>query len=132
MMEKMKIWGMCMAAHVGGEMMLEQLLEAGVIEIFPLSHMRGLSIRDSIVIADECENLTTKHITLLMSRIEENSEIIFCGDMAQVDFKKGKQYSGMNHMIESLAGDPLFGVVKLIKSERGPVPNLCDKISPPI
>ena len=131
MIEKMKIWGMCMAAHVGGEMMLDQLLEEGIIEIFPLSHMRGLSIRDSIVIADECENLTTKHITLLMSRIEENSEIIFCGDMAQVDFKRGEKYSGMNHMINSLAGEALFGAVKLIKSERGPVPRLCDKISPP-
>ena len=129
--EKMKLWGMCMATHVGGEMMLDQLLEEGVIEIFPLSHIRGMSFRDSIILTDECENLTTKHITLLMSRIEENSEIIFCGDMAQVDFKKGEKYSGMNHMINSLAGDPLFGAVKLIKSERGPVPRLCDKISPP-
>ena len=126
--EKCKIWGMCMASHVGGTDMLDQLLEDGTIEIFPISHIRGLS---SIVLADESENLTAKHITLLMSRIEEDSEIIFCGDMAQVDFRQGAKHSGMNHMIESLEGDKLFGVVKLVKSERGPVPRLCDKIIPP-
>ena len=129
--DKTKIWAMPLASHVGGELMLDKFLDDGIIEVFPLSHIRGLSIKDSIIIADECENLTTKHITLLLSRVEENSEIIFCGDMAQVDFKQGAKYSGMNHMINTLAGDPLFGVVKLIKSERGPVPNLCDKISPP-
>ena len=129
--EKCKIWGMCMASHVGGTDMLDQLLEDGTIEIFPISHIRGLSIQSSIVLADESENLTAKHITLLMSRIEEDSEIIFCGDMAQVDFRQGAKHSGMNHMIESLEGDKLFGVVKLVKSERGPVPRLCDKIIPP-
>lgn len=129
--EKYKIWGMCMASHVGGIDMLDQLLEDGTIEIFPISHIRGLSIKSSIVLADESENLTAKHITLLMSRIEEDSEIIFCGDMAQVDFRQGAKHSGMNHMIESLEGDKLFGVVKLVKSERGPVPRLCDKIIPP-
>ena len=129
--EKCKIWGMCMASHVGGTDMLDQLLEDGIIEIFPISHIRGLSIKSSIVLADESENLTAKHITLLMSRIEEDSEIIFCGDMAQVDFRQGAKHSGMNHMIESLEGDKLFGVVKLVKSERGPVPRLCDKIIPP-
>lgn len=120
-----------MASHVGGTDMLDQLLEDGTIEIFPISHIRGLSIKSSIVLADESENLTAKHITLLMSRIEEDSEIIFCGDMAQVDFRQGAKHSGMNHMIESLEGEKLFGAVKLVKSERGPVPRLCDKIIPP-
>ena len=129
--EKCKIWGMCMASHVGGTDMLDQLLEDGTIEIFPISHIRGLSIKSSIVLADESEKLTAKHTTLHMSRIEEDREIIFCGDMAQVDFRQGAKHSGMNHMIESLEGDKLFGVVKLVKSERGPVPRLCDKIIPP-
>ena len=68
----------------------------------------------------------------MMSRIEDDSEIIFCGDMAQVDFKLGSKYSGMTEMINSLADDKLFGTVKLIKSERGPVPSLCDTIISPI
>ena len=53
-----------------------------LIEIFPLSHIRGRSIRSAIVLCDECENLNNKLVTLLLSRIEEDSEIIFCGDVA--------------------------------------------------
>ena len=68
----------------------------------------------------------------MMSRIENDSEIIFCGDMAQVDFKFGSKYSGMTDMINALKDDKLFGTVKLIKSERGPVPSLCDKIISPV
>lgn len=129
--DKMKIWGLPLACHLGGELMLDRMVNDEIIQIFPLSHIRGFSAKSTIIIADECENFTEKHITLLMSRIEEDSKIIFCGDMSQCDFRQGKKYSGMNRMINSLAGDPLFGAVKLIKSERGSVPRLCDKIIPP-
>jgi len=78
----MLIWGGPLADHLGGVDMLEQLIDDDIIEIYPLSHIRGRSIRDSIVICDECENMNDKLITLLMSRIENGSELIFCGDVA--------------------------------------------------
>ena len=130
--DKMAIWSEVIADHVGGSEMLEQLIDEGLIETFPLSHMRGRSLRSSIVICDECENLNDKLVTLLLSRIEEDSEIIFCGDVAQIDNKKFEKNNGIRALINNLAGDPLFGMVKLIKSERGPVPRLCDKIRPPV
>ena len=130
--DKMSIWSQVLADHLGGQEILEQLLDDGIIETFPLSHMRGRSIHSAIVICDECENMNDKLVTLLLSRIEEDSEIIFCGDIAQIDNKKFEKNNGVRAMIEHLAGDPLFGMVKLIKSERGPVPRLCDKIRPPI
>ena len=111
--------------------MLDHLIDDGQVEIYPLSHMRGRSIRNSIVLCDECENLNDKLVTLLLSRIEEDSEIIFCGDVAQIDDKRFEKNNGIQAMISSLAGDPLFGMVKLIKSERGRVPKLCDLIIPP-
>lgn len=130
--DKTLIWGLPLASHVGGVDALKQLIDEGVIEIFPLSHLRGVSAKSTILIADECENFTKNHFTLMMSRIESDSEVIFCGDMAQVDFKFGSKYSGMADMINALKGDKLFGVVRLIKSERGPVPSLCDKIISPV
>lgn len=130
--DKTLLWGLPLASHVGGVEALEELINEGIIEIFPLSHLRGVSAKSTILIADECENFTKNHFTLMMSRIEDDSEIIFCGDMAQVDFKLGSKYSGMTEMINSLSNDKLFGTVKLIKSERGPVPSLCDKIISPI
>lgn len=130
--EKMSIWGGPLMDHLGGQEMLDSLIDSGVIEIFPLSHIRGRSIRDTIVICDECENMDDKLVTLLMSRIEEGSELIFCGDVAQIDSHKFEQNNGIRSMIYNLAGDPLFGTIKLIKSERGKVAELCNKLRPPV
>lgn len=130
--DKMAIWGQVIADHLGGQEMLDKLIDDGVIEIFPLSHIRGRSIRNSIIFCDECENLNDKLVTLLLSRVEENSEIIFCGDVAQIDSHKFEDNNGIRAMLTHLVGEPLFGTVKLIKSERGPVPRLCDLIRPPV
>lgn len=130
--DKMLIWGGPLADHLGGMDMLEQLIEDGVIEIFPLSHIRGRSIKDAIVICDECENMNDKLVTLLMSRIEDGSELIFCGDVAQIDNRKFEANNGIISMIEHLAGQPLFGTVKLLKSERGEVARMCDLMRPPV
>lgn len=130
--DKMSIWGAPLADHLGGQEMLDQLIDDRVIEIYPLSHMRGRSICSSIVLCDECENMNDKLITFLMSRIEADSEIIFCGDVAQIDHYKFEKNNGIRAMLKHLAGEPLFGTVKLLKSERGPVATLCDKIRPPV
>ena len=132
MRDKMLIWGAPLADHLGGQDMLEQLIMDGVIEIYPLSHMRGRSINNSIVLCDECENMNDKLVTLLMSRIESDSELIFCGDVAQIDSHKFEKNNGIKAMLKHLSGNELFGTVKLVKSERGPVAALCDKIRPPI
>lgn len=132
MRDKMAIWGAPLADHLGGPEMLDQLIDDGIIEIYPLSHMRGRSIVNSIVLCDECENMTDKLVTFLMSRIEKDSELIFCGDVAQIDHRKFEKNNGIRAMLEHLSGDPLFGTVKLLKSERGPVAALCDKIRPPV
>ena len=128
---KMSIWGGAIADHLGGQEMLDHLIDENTIEIFPLSHIRGRSIRSSIIICDECENLNDKLVTLLLSRVEEDSEIIFCGDVAQIDDPRFEKNNGIRAMLSALAGNPLFGTVKLIKSERGRVPKLCDLIIPP-
>lgn len=129
---KLSIFTRCIADHVGGEEKLEEMMDDRLVEAIPLSHVRGRSIRDSIVLCDECENMDDKLVTLLMSRIEADSEIIFCGDVAQIDSKRFEENNGIRSMIKHLSGDPLFGMIKLIKSERGPVPRLCDKMIPPI
>jgi len=128
----MSIWGGPLTDHLGGQEMLDSLIDSGIIEIFPLSHIRGRSIKDTIVICDECENMDDKLVTLLMSRIEDGSELIFCGDVAQIDSHKFEQNNGIRSMICHLNDDPLFGMVKLLKSERGPVAALCDKMRPPV
>lgn len=129
--DKLSIFARCMADHVGGEEELDRLMDDGIIETVPLSHIRGRSIKNSIVLCDECENMDDKLTTLLMSRIEESSELIFCGDVAQIDKKLFDEHNGIRSMLEHLAGDPLFGTVKMIKSERSKIASLCDKMIPP-
>jgi len=129
--DKLSIFSRCIADHVGGEEELDHLMDEGIIEPIPLSHIRGRSLKDSIVFVDECENMDDKLVTLVMSRIEESSELIFCGDVAQIDKKSFDEHNGIRSMLKHLAGNPLFGTVKLVKSERGPVPRLCDLMIPP-
>ena len=76
--------------------------------------------------------MNDKLVTLLMSRIEEGSELIFCGDVAQIDHYKFEKNNGIRSMLANLSGEPLFGTVKLLKSERGPVASMCDLMRPPI
>lgn len=130
--DKMSIWGAPIADHLGGQEMLDKLIDDDIIEIYPLSHIRGRSLHNAIVLCDECENMNDKLVTLLMSRIEDDSQLIFCGDVAQIDNRKFEKNNGIRSMLKHLAGDPLFGTVKLIKSERGGVPKLCDLMRPPV
>lgn len=125
--DKIKIWAYCLADHLGGEFALDEMLEQGIIEVFPISHIRGRSINKSIILCDESENLTKEHVQLLLGRVESSSEIIFCGDIKQVDAKIFEANNGINCMINTLQDESLFGMVKLIKSERGEVPKLADK-----
>lgn len=129
--DKLAIFSRCIADHVGGEIELDRLIDENIVETVPLSHIRGRSLKNSIVLVDECENMDDKLVTLVMSRIEENSELIFCGDIAQIDKDLFKKHNGIQSMLKNLKGEKLFGTVKLIKSERGPVPRLCDKMIPP-
>ena len=129
--EKLSIFSQCIADHVGGPEELDRLMADNIIETIPLSHIRGRSLKDSIVLCDECENMDDKLVTLLMSRIEENIELIFCGDVAQIDKPQFVTHNGIKSMLKNLSGNELFGTVKLIKSERGPVPRLCDLLIPP-
>ena len=115
------------ADHVG-EFELEEMLNQNVIEPVHLGFIRGRDIRNSIIICDECENMTRQHIQLLLGRVSSRSEIWFIGDQKQCHSLTFEKNSGYQALIEGLAGDPLFGMVKLIKSERSKIAALADRL----
>lgn len=115
------------ADHVG-EFELEEMLNQNIIEPVHLGFIRGRDIRNSIIICDECENMTRQHIQLLLGRVSSRSEIWFIGDQKQCDSLTFEKNSGIQALIEGLAGDPLFGMVKLIKSERSKIAALADRL----
>ena len=66
---------------------VEQLIQAGQIEIVPLSFMRGRTFLDSIVIVDEAQNVTHEQMEMIVTRLGLRSKMIICGDDNQVDLK---------------------------------------------
>ena len=110
--------------HIGIQK-FEEYLESGMIEPAHLSSLRGRDLHSSCIIVDEAENLLDKNIQLLLGRVAEGSEIIFCADIKQCDYKDEKM-SGIPKTIERLKGNRLFGLVKLIKTERSNIAALAD------
>jgi predicted ribonuclease YlaK len=78
--DKLMPYVMPLADHAGGEDGIKKMLENGTLEVIPLGHLRGRSLRNSIVFCTECENLTRQHIQLLMGRIDDGSQLWLDGD----------------------------------------------------
>lgn len=124
--DKLMPYVMPLADHAGGEEGIKKMLENGTLEVIPLGHLRGRSLRNSIVFCTECENLTKQHIQLLMGRIDEGSQLWLDGDTKQRDRAIFEQSAGLEKMIDRLAGNKLFAHIHLEKSERSEVAALAD------
>ena len=84
------------------------MIEDGVIEIAPLAFMRGRSLKDAWIIADEAQNMTPKQMVMLLTRIGENSKILVTGDVEQTDRVKGN--NGLADLCERLKEEGVKGI----------------------
>ena len=114
--------------HVGEKMKVEKMIKEGQLEIEPLQSLRGRNIENAIIMCSEAENLTKEHLQLIIARAAEGSAVWLDGDCRQRDRSSFEKSKGLEAMVKKLAGDPLFGYVKLIKSERSPTAALADKM----
>lgn len=115
--------------HVGGEDGVKMLVDHGQLDVIPLGFLRGRSIRKSIIMCSEAENLTKEHLQLLLGRVDEGSALWLDGDVRQRDRAAFEKSKGLETMIERLKGDELFGYVHLVKSERSATARLADKLN---
>lgn len=91
---------------------LEYHLKSGAIEARPLQLLRGATLKNCWVIADEMQNATPEQVKMLLTRIGENCKIIMNGDIKQCDLPAGA-ISGLSHSLEKMRGRvSSFGVVK--------------------
>lgn len=118
-----------MMDHVGGEDGAKMLIYGKKLEIIPLPFLRGRSIKNAIIISSEAENLTKEHIQLLLGRVDEGSHLWMDADLRQRDRTVFEKSAGIEKMIERLSGEPLFGYVHLVKSERSATARLADKLN---
>ncbi len=124
--DKLLPFAMPLADHLGDVDGLELYINSGKIDIEHLGFIRGRDIKDSIIICSEAENMTKEHIQLLISRVGEGSNLWINGDLKQVDSDIFKTNNGLSNIIDSLKGNPLFGFVKLNKTERSATAQLAD------
>ena len=115
-------------ADILNPFMFENLITQGKVEIAWLGDMRGRNISNAIVLCSESQNLTKSLVKMIVSRMGENTRLIFDLDWEQVDNKKYEKDSGMASAIESLSGNPMFGVAELDLVERSPLARLASLI----
>jgi phosphate starvation-inducible protein PhoH len=72
------------------------LRKKSIVDFKTTSYIRGMTLNDTIVIVDECQNLSFHELDSVITRIGDNCKIIFCGDFRQSDFNKSNEKNGIN------------------------------------
>ena len=122
--EKMSPWGQAVFDTLGAltsSDVIEEVLDRGMLEVLPLTHIRGRSLHDSFVIVDEAQSLERNVLLTVLSRIGANSKVVLTHDVAQRDNLRVGRHDGVVAVVEKLKGHPLFAHVTLTRSERSPI-----------
>lgn len=122
--EKMSPWAQAVfdtLSAVAGREVIEEVLNRGMLEVLPLTHIRGRSLHDAFVIVDEAQSLERNVLLTVLSRIGANSRVVLTHDVAQRDNLRVGRYDGVVAVVEKLKGHPLFAHVTLTRSERSPI-----------
>ncbi|HEX8081893.1 MAG TPA: PhoH family protein [Jatrophihabitans sp.] len=129
--EKMAPWAQAVFDTLGALVskdVLEEVLDRGMIEVLPLTHIRGRSLHDSFVIVDEAQSLERNVLLTVLSRIGQGSRVVLTHDVAQRDNLRVGRHDGVAAVIEALRGHPLFAHVTLTRSERSPIAALVTEL----
>ncbi|AXE54102.1 PhoH family protein [Aurantimicrobium sp. MWH-Uga1] len=122
--EKMNPWGQAIFDTLGAlvsDNVMNEVVDRGILEVLPLTHIRGRSLHDAFVIVDEAQSLERNVLLTVLSRIGQNSRVVLTHDVAQRDNLRVGRHDGIASVIESLKGQPLFGHITLTRSERSAI-----------
>ena len=122
--EKMGPWGQAVFDTLGALLsteVVEEILDRGMLEVLPLTHIRGRSLHDAFVILDEAQSLERNVLLTVLSRVGQNSRVVLTHDVAQRDNLRVGRHDGVAAVIETLKGHPLFAHITLTRSERSPI-----------
>jgi PhoH-like ATPase len=129
--EKMLPWGAAVTdalEAIAGQEVIDEVFDRGLLEVLPLTHIRGRSLTDSFVIIDEAQNLERTVLLTALSRLGEGSRVVLTHDVAQRDNLRVGRHDGIVSVIDTLKGHPLFGHVTLTRAERSPVAALVTQV----
>jgi PhoH-like ATPase len=107
----------------------QPLLDQGIIEVEPLTYIRGRSIPNQYLIVDEAQNLTPHEVKTVITRAGEGTKVVFTGDPNQIDNPYVDATSnGLTYVIERFKDSPISGHVTLIKGERSELAEMAAKL----
>jgi PhoH-like ATPase len=122
--DKMSPWAQAVFDTLGAltsREVIDEVLDRGMLEVLPLTHIRGRSLHDAFVVVDEAQSLERNVLLTVLSRIGANSKVVLTHDVAQRDNLRVGRYDGVVAVVERLKGHPLFAHVTLTRSERSPI-----------
>lgn len=129
--EKMNPWAEAVFDTLGAlvsSSVVNEVVNRGLLEVLPLTHIRGRSLHHSFVIVDEAQSLERTVLLTVLSRLGENSRVVLTHDVAQRDNLRVGRHDGIAAVIDRLKGDPLFGHVTLERSERSAIAALVTRV----
>jgi PhoH-like ATPase len=100
----------------------QELLDRGLLQIEPLTYIRGRTIPQQFLIVDEAQNLTPHEVKTILTRAGEGTKIVLTGDPEQIDNPYVDAASnGLTYAVEKFKHEPLAGHITLVKGERSPL-----------
>ena len=129
--EKMAPWAQAVFDTLGAlvsQDVLDEVLARGMLEVLPLTHIRGRSLHDAFVIVDEAQSLERNVLLTVLSRLGSGSRVVLTHDVAQRDNLRVGRHDGVAAVIEKLKGHPLFAHFTLTRSERSPIAALVTEL----
>ncbi|MET3806699.1 PhoH-like ATPase [Nakamurella sp. UYEF19] len=129
--DKMQPWAQAVfdtLSAIASPAVVEEVIARGMLEVLPLTHIRGRSLHDSFVIVDEAQSLERNVLLTVLSRLGTNSRVVLTHDVAQRDNLLVGRHDGIAAVIEALKGHPLFAHVTLTRSERSPIAALVTEL----
>ncbi len=93
-------------------MLYEKLKQQGSLYFLSTSFLRGLTFDNSIIIVDECQNLNFHELDTIITRVGQDSKIVFCGDFGQTDLTRTNERNGLHDFLRILENMDEFNCVE--------------------
>ncbi len=129
--EKMAPWAAAVfdaLDAIAGPEVVDHILHEELVEVQPLTHLRGRSLTDAFVIIDEAQNLERNVLLTALSRVGHGTKVVMTHDVAQRDNLHVGRHDGIASVVDRLKGHPLFGHVTLQRSERSQIAALVSTV----
>ena len=90
----------------------DRLKNQGSLMFLTTSFLRGITLDNAIIIVDGAQNLNFHELDTIITRVGQDSKIMFCGDFFQTDLQKSSEKSGLQHFMKILRGMPSFSTIE--------------------